>query len=73
MATYTIELRKICELYGRNEVENWFKDYDISDYLTSEQIMQIEKFNVWSKDRLARKIVDHYYMREIGFETPRTF
>ena len=73
MAKYTIELRKVCDLYGRNEVENWFKDYDISDYLTSEQIMQIEKFNVWSKDRLARKIVDHYYMREIGFETPRTF
>lgn len=73
MATYTVELRKICELYGRNEVENWFKDYSLTDYLTPTQIEQIEKFNVWSKDRLARKIVDHYYMREIGLETPELF
>lgn len=73
MATYTVELRKICELYGRNEVENWFKDYSLTDYLTPIQIEQIEKFNVWSKDRLARKIVEHYYMREIGLETPELF
>lgn len=73
MATYTVELRKICELYGRNEVENWFKDYSLTDYLTPIQIEQIEKFHVWSKDKLARKIVDHYYMREIGLETPELF
>lgn len=73
MAKYTIELRKICDIYGREEVEKWFKDYNISNYLTPEQIAQIEKFNVWSKDRLAQKIVDHYYMREIGFETPYLF
>lgn len=73
MATYTIELRKICELYGRNEVENWFKDYDINNYLTTEQIALINKHNVWSKDRLASKIVDHYFMREIGFDTPALF
>ena len=34
---------------------------------------QITKFNVWSKDRVAEKIVDNYYMREIGFETPALF
>lgn len=73
MAKYTIELRRVCELYTRAEVENWFKDYNIEDYLTPVQIEQIEKFNVWSKDRLAKKIVDHYYMREIGFETPALF
>ena len=73
MATYTIELRKICDLYGRNEVENWFKNYDINNYLTPTQIEQITKFNVWSKERLASKIVDHYFMREIGFETPALF
>ena len=73
MASYTVELRKLCELYGRNEIENWFKNYEISNYLTPEQIAQIEKFNVWSKDRLAEKIVDHYFMREIGFETPELF
>ena len=73
MATYTVELRKLCDLYGREEIENWFKDYKIEDYLTPVQIEQIEKLGVWSKDRLARKIVDHYYMREIGLETPELF
>lgn len=73
MAKYTIELRRVCEIYGRQEVENWFKDYNIANYLTPEQIAQITKFNVWSKDRLAEKIVDHYFMREIGFETPALF
>ena len=29
--------------------------------------------NIWSKEKLARKIVDHYYMREIGFETIALF
>lgn len=71
MATYTIELRRVCDLYGRDEVENWFKSYNLEDYLTPEQIEQIEKYNVWTKEKLAKKIVDHYYMREIGFETPR--
>ena len=73
MAKYTIELRRICELYGREEVENWFKSYDISDYLTPIQIEVLEKNKVWSKDHLAKKIVDHYFMREIGFETPALF
>ncbi len=73
MAKYTIELRRVCDYYGREEVENWFKDYDINNYLTPEQVTQITKFNVWSKDRLATKIVDHYFMREIGFETPALF
>lgn len=73
MAKYTIELRRVCDIYGREEVEGWFKDYNISNYLTPSQIEQIEKFGVWSKDRLAEKIVDHYFMREIGFETPALF
>lgn len=73
MASYTVELRKLCDIYGREEIENWFKDYELSYYLTPLQIEQIEKFGVWSKDRLAQKIVDHYYMREIGLETPALF
>ena len=73
MVSYTMELRKVINLFGRKEVENWFKDYDLSHYLTPTQIEQITKFNVWSKDRLAEKIVDNYYMREIGFETPALF
>lgn len=73
MAKYTIELRRVCELFNREEVENWFKDYELSDFLTTEQIQTIQDFGVWNKDKLARKIVDHYYMREIGLETPGLF
>lgn len=71
MASYTIELRKVCDIYGREEVENWFKNYDLSDYLTPLQIQSIENVGLWNKNKLAKKIIDHYYMREIGFETPR--
>ena len=73
MAKYTIELRNVCKYYGRDEVENWFKSYNLNDYLMPNQIEQIEKFNVFNKEKLAKMIVDHYYMREIGFETPRSF
>lgn len=73
MATYTIELRNIIGLYGRDEVESWFSSYNLEDALTPEQIQQIEKYNVWSKEKLAKQIVDHYFMREIGFETPSLF
>ena len=73
MSTYSIELRKVCDIYGREEVENWFKSYNLEDYLTEEQIAVLSKENIWSKDKLARMIVDHYFMREIGFETPALF
>lgn len=73
MATYTMELRKIVDLFGRDEVESWFSSYNLADFLTPEQIQQIQKYNVWSKEKLASQIVDHYYMREIGFETPALF
>lgn len=73
MASYTIELRKVCEYYTREVVEGWFKNYNLADYLTLEQIQSITSKGVWSKEKLAKKIVDHYYMREIGFETPALF
>lgn len=73
MATYTMELRKVIDYYGRDEVESWFSSYNLADFLTPEQIAQIEKYNVWSKEKLAKQIVDHYFMREIGFETPALF
>lgn len=73
MATYTMELRKVIDYYGREEVESWFSSYDLADFLTPEQIQQIQKYNVWSKEKLAKQIVDHYFMREIGFETPALF
>lgn len=76
MSKYTFELRELFEpikfnppIFTRDQVENFFKDYELGDYLTPEQINTINEFGVWSKDRLAKKIVDHYYMRESGFET----
>lgn len=73
MAKYTMELRKIVDIFGRDEVESWFSSYNLADFLTPEQIQQIQKYNVWSKEKLASQIVDHYFMREIGFETPALF
>ena len=73
MSKYTIELRTVCELYGRSEVESWFKDYNLSYYLRPDEIASIESAGLWNKDRLATKIVEHYFMREIGLETPWLF
>ena len=76
MSKYSMELRKLFEpitynppLFTRAEIEAIFKDYELTDYLTTNQINAIEEAGIWSKDKLAKKIVDHYYMREIGFET----
>ena len=76
MSKYTFELRELFEpikfnppIYTREQVENFFTNYELSDYLTPEQIETINTFGVWNKQKLARKIVDHYYMRESGFET----
>ena len=76
MSKYTMELRETFEpirynppLFTRNEVEGWFKAYDLDDFLTTEQQAVITATGLWTKDKLARKIVNHYYMHEIGFET----
>lgn len=69
MSKYTIELRTIIDYQGREEVEGYFKDYCINNYLRPNEVETILSANIWSKDRLASKIVDHYYMREIGYET----
>ena len=76
MSKYTMELRELFTpvkfnppLYTRSQVESFFKDYELSDYLTTEQIEVITEAGIWNKDKLAKKIVDHYFMREIGQET----
>lgn len=76
MSKYTMELRELFTpikynppLYTKEEVEGFFKDYTLSDFLTSEQIETIENAGIWNKDKLAKMIVNHYYMREIGQET----
>lgn len=73
MGKYSIELRKICETVGEDEVRSWFMDYDLTNYLTAEEIAVIEQRGTWNKQRLAQKIIDHYYMDEIGVETVGLF
>ena len=80
MAKYTLELRELFTpikinppLFTRTEIENWFSNYNLSDYLTEEQIGVINEKGVWTKEKLAHKIVNHYFMREIGFETIQLF
>lgn len=71
---YTMTLYEIINnFYTRAEVESWFKDYELSDYLTEDQIEVVTENGLWSKDNLAKKIVDHYLMEQIGFETMALF
>lgn len=73
MAKYTMELRELVSTFGEDEVKSWFEDYNLSDYLTPEEIAVIEEKGVWSKDQLANRILTHFKMREIGTETPAMF
>ena len=73
MSKYTIEIRSLCDMLTRDEVESWFKDYELSDYLTPEEIAVINNRGTWSKDKLAKRIVDYYFTREIGEETAELF
>lgn len=73
MSSYTLELRELVETFGLDEARSWFSDYDFKNYLTSEQIKTVEETGIFSKDYLADLIIDHFYLREIGFETPAMF
>lgn len=73
MSRYTTELRLIVQNTSLEEVQSWFKDYELSDYLTEEEIAVIEERGTWDKDKLAELIVDHYWMHEIGLETVALF
>lgn len=73
MARYTIELRNVIQMFGEDDVKSWFMNYELSDYLTDEEIAVITARGTWSKERLASQILDHYFMYEIGFETPALF
>lgn len=66
MSKFTYELREVISTFGRDEVKGWFSDYELSDYLTPEEIEVVEAKGVWSKDQLAERILDHYFTREIG-------
>ena len=73
MSKYTTELRTIVQNTSLEEVESWFMDYELTDYLTDEEIAVIEERGTWTKEKLAKMIIDHYWMREIGLETVGLF
>ena len=73
MAKYTMELRELCEWYSRDTIKSWFSDYELSDFLTDDEIAVINERGTWSKSKLADDIIDFYYMREIGFESDNLF
>lgn len=81
MSKYTMQLREIYSptlqfktpFYNKLDVIGWFENYELSDFLTSDEISVINDRGVWSKHKLATKIVNHYMMREIGFETMGLF
>lgn len=73
MAKYTMELRELESTFGREEVKSWFKNYELSDFLTDEEIKVINERGTWDKDKLAERIMDHYYTREIGTDAVGQF
>ena len=73
MSNYTITLKRISEVYSKNEVLSWFQDYSLGDYLTYEEQTLISQTNLFDKGTLANMIYEHYLLREIAFETPEMF
>lgn len=73
MAKFTMELREIISTFGEEEVKAWFSQYDLADYLTSNEIAVINERGTFDKEVLASRIIEHYYTREIGTDSPGQF
>ena len=75
MSKYTITFKELIDLgiYTKEEIKNSFKSYNLSDYLTDDEIEVISERGTWDKDKLAEKIFNHYYLEEIGFQTYERF
>lgn len=74
MSKYTTNFYSLMHMgYSKEELKSWFMDYELSDYLTPDEIRTIEDRGTWSKEKLAEKIIDHYFLKDIGFETPAMF
>ena len=41
MAKYTMEMRELVSTFTREEVKKWFMDYDLTEYLTEDEIRVI--------------------------------
>lgn len=66
MAKFTMEIRELISAFGEDEVKGWFSNYELSDFLTDEEINVITERGTWSKEKLCQRIIDHYFTREIG-------
>ena len=75
MSRYTTNFKNLIDggFVTRDEIENIFKSYNMLDYLTPEEIEVINTRGTWTPDKLAKKIVDHYYLKDLGFETYAMF
>lgn len=73
MSSYTISLKRVCEVYGFSTVREWFNSYDMNNILPPEQVSAILESKVFNPELLADLIINHYYFREIAFETPQEF
>lgn len=75
MSKYTTNFKTLITMgiYTKEELKKWFMDYELSDYLTRDEINVIYERGTWSKDRLADKIIDEYYFKDFGLETPAMF
>ena len=51
MATYRIELRELISTFGEDEVKGWFMNYELSDYLTPDEIEVINSRGTWNKEK----------------------
>lgn len=73
MSKYTYQLRNVILFTSLEEVKSWLTDYDLADYLTSDQLEVVTEAGLFNKEKLADRIINHYYMREIGVETIALF
>lgn len=75
MSKYTTNFKNLIEgaFVTREDIEDIFKNYELTDYLTQDEIDVIEARGTWTKDKLAKKIVDHYYLKDLGLETYALF
>ncbi len=75
MSKYTTNFKTLITMgiYTKQDLKQWFMDYELSDYLTQDEINVINERGTWSKDKLADKIIDEYYFKDFGLETPAMF
>lgn len=70
MSRYTMNLRELISTFGEEEIKSWFMNYDLSDFLTQAEINVINERGTWTPEKLAQRIIDHYMLREIGYDSP---